>query len=125
MRDQKFTRAGVFTYSYEADTPSARIPDHIDDAVKEARRERLMTVQQANAFAYNEAQVGRTTTVLLDVPVEGERDVWIGRTTADAPDVDGAVFVTGKHLKAGRFVPTEIVATRDYDLIGAAAGKAR
>jgi ribosomal protein S12 methylthiotransferase len=125
VRDQKFTRAGVFTYSYEADTPSARLPDHLSEEVKEFRRERLMTVQQANAFAYNEAQVGRTTDVLLDLPVEGERDVWIGRTTADAPDVDGVVFVTGKHLKAGRIVPTEIVATRDYDLIGAAAGKPR
>lgn len=125
VRDQKFTRAGVFTYSYEADTPSAKLPDHVPDDVKESRRERLMTVQQANAFAYNEAQVGTTTDVLLDVPVEGERDVWIGRTKADAPDVDGVVFVTGKHLKAGRIVPTEIVTTRDYDLIGAAAGKPR
>jgi ribosomal protein S12 methylthiotransferase len=125
VRDRKFARAGVFTYSYEGDTPSAKIPDHIDEATKEDRRERLMGVQQANAFAYNESQVGRTLDVLLDVPVEGERDVWIGRTTADAPDVDGAVFVTGKKLKAGQFVPTEIVASREYDLIGVPTGKAR
>jgi ribosomal protein S12 methylthiotransferase len=125
VRDRKFARAGVFTYSFEGDTPSAKIPDHIDEATKEDRRERLMGVQQANAFAYNESQVGRTLDVLLDVPVEGERDVWIGRTTADAPDVDGAVFVTGKKLKAGQFVPTEIVASREYDLIGVPTGKAR
>jgi len=123
VAEQKFTRAGVFTYSYEGDTPSARLPDHLDEAVKESRRERLMTIQQANAFAYNESQIGKRCDVLLDVPVEGERDVWIGRTTADAPDVDGVVFVTGKHLKAGKFVPTEIVAAREYDLIGAACGK--
>lgn len=122
---QKFTRAGVFTYSYESDTPSARLPDHVDDATKEARREQLMLIQQVNAFAYNDGQVGKKVDVLLDVPVEGERDVWIGRTTADAPDVDGAVFVTGKHLKAGKIVPTEIVAAREYDLIGAACGKPR
>lgn len=125
VRDQKFARAGVFTYSFEADTPSAKLPDHCDEAVKEDRRERLMAVQQANAFAYNEKQIGRKVDVLLDMPVEGERDVWIGRTTADAPDVDGIVFVTGKHLKAGKFVETEIVAVQNYDLIGAACGKPR
>lgn len=125
VAEQKFARAGVFTYSYEENTPSSKLPDHLDQATKEARRERLMAVQQANALEYNEAQVGRTLDVMLDVPVEGERDVWIGRTAADAPDVDGAVFVTGKKLKAGQIVPTEIVAAREYDLIGVPAGKAR
>ena len=68
---QRFQHAGVFTYSYEADTPSAKLPDHIDDAVKEARRERVMAAQQEVAFAYNESQVGKTLDVLLDMPVEG------------------------------------------------------
>jgi ribosomal protein S12 methylthiotransferase len=125
VQKHRFQHVGVFTYSYEADTPSAKLPDHVDDAVKEARRERVMAAQQEVAWAYNESLIGKKLDVLLDMPVEGERDVWIGRTYADAPDVDGVVYVTGKKLKAGQFVKTEIVAARGYDLIGAAAGKGR
>jgi ribosomal protein S12 methylthiotransferase len=125
VRCEKFERMGVFTYSYEADTPSARIPGHLPDEVKQARCDRLMAVQQENAFAWNEAQVGKRFDVLLDAPVPGEKNAWLGRSYADAPDVDGVVFVTGKKLKAGKIVPVEIVATNAYDLVGVAVDKPR
>lgn len=84
-----------------------------------------MEVQQAHAFAWNEAQLGKVINVILDQPVEGEKNVWIGRSQADAPDVDGLVFVTGDRikLKAGDIVPVEIVAMQDYDLVGLAADR--
>ncbi len=125
VRQQKFERMGVFTYSYEADTPSARIPGHLPDEVKQARCDRLMAVQQENAFAWNQAQVGKRFDVLLDAPVPGEKNAWVGRSYADAPDVDGVVFVTGKKLKAGQIVPAEIVATNEYDLVGVAVDRPR
>lgn len=125
VREQKFRHAGVFTYSYEADTPSAKLPDHIDEETKNGRRERVMAAQQEVVLQYTKSQIGKKLDVLLDIPVEGQRDAWVGRSYADAPDVDGVVFVTGKKLKAGQFVPTEIVTSQGYDLIGAAAGKPR
>jgi ribosomal protein S12 methylthiotransferase len=125
VRQQRFERLGVFTYSFEPDTPAARLPDHLSEEVKEARRAELMAAQQCVAFEWNEARVGQRLEVLLDVPVPGERDVWIGRTFADAPDVDSVVYVTGKKLRAGQFVPCEVVATQDYDLVAAAVGKGR
>ncbi|MCE9604098.1 MAG: 30S ribosomal protein S12 methylthiotransferase RimO [Planctomycetia bacterium] len=125
IREQKFRHAGVFTYSYEVDTPSAKLPGQIEEDVKNARRDRVMAAQQEVVLNYTKSQVGKRLDVLLDVPVEGERDAWIGRSFADAPDVDGVVFVTGKKLKAGQFVSTEIVASQGYDLIGAAAAKPR
>jgi ribosomal protein S12 methylthiotransferase len=125
VRREKFERMGVFTYSYEADTPSAKIPGHHPEEVKETRRERLMAIQQENAFAWNAAQVGKRFDVLLDAPVPGEKNAWLGRGYADAPDVDGVVFVTGKKLKVGQLVPVEIVATSDYDLVGVAVGPSR
>jgi ribosomal protein S12 methylthiotransferase len=115
----------VFTYSFEPDTPAARLPDHLDESVQNARRDRLMAVQQEIAFAWNTAHVGRRLDVLLDVPVPGEKNAWIGRSYADAPDVDGAVYVTGKKLRPGQIVPCEIVATKEYDLVGAAVGSPR
>jgi len=123
----RFERMGVFTYSLEPDTPAAQLPHHVAPEVMEARREQLMQMQQRIVFARNESQIGRTIDAILDQPVEGEKNVWLGRTAADAPDVDGLVFVTGDQhrLRAGDIVPVEIVATQEYDLIGVAAGKPR
>jgi ribosomal protein S12 methylthiotransferase len=127
VQRHKFERMGVFTYSFEPDTPAANLPDHVPAEVMESRRERLMEVQQEIAFAALQQQVGRTLDVILDQPVEGEKNIWIGRSQADAPDVDGLVFVTGDHykLRAGDIVPCEIVATQEYDLVAVAAGKPR
>ena len=126
-REQRFERAGVFTYSLEPGTPAVNLEEHLPEEVKDARRDQLMEVQQEIAFAYNAAQLGRTIDVILDQPVAGEKNVWVGRSHADAPDVDGLVFVTGdkQKLRSGQIVPTEIVTVQDYDLVGLAVGKPR
>ena len=120
VQQQRFERLGVFTYSYETSTPSAQLPGHLDERIKEERRARLMQVQQDNAFAWNANQIGRQMDVILDAAVPDQPQAWIGRSYADAPDVDGLVWVTGEDLALGDIVPTEIVATKDYDLIAAA-----
>ena len=97
----------------------------LSEEVKQARRGRLMEVQQEIAFAYNEAQVGRRLEVLIDRDIPGEKDALIGRSPADAPDVDGVVYVTGRDLAPGQLVDCEIVTTRGYDLIGAAVSEPR
>ncbi|TWT67596.1 Ribosomal protein S12 methylthiotransferase RimO [Posidoniimonas polymericola] len=125
VRDAKFERLGVFTYSNEPDTPAARLPDHVLEEVMQQRQARLMQAQQEVAFAWGDQQVGTQQEVLIDAPLPGEQGVWLGRTSADAPDVDCAVFVTGEGLKPGDLVPCEIVARSDYDLVGVAVGDAR
>ncbi len=124
-RQQRFERLGVFTYSFEPDTPAARLDGHLSEEVKAERRDRLMAVQQEIAFAWNEAQQGRRLEVLVDRAVPGEKNAWIGRSYADAPDVDGAVYVTGHGLRPGKLVDCEIVASSEYDLVGVAIGKPR
>src|SRR4029453_1945123 len=94
VEKHRFERMGVFTYSLEPDTPAAKLPDHVPADVMEVRRERLMQVQQEIAFSALQRQGGHTPDVILDQPVPGEKNVWIGRGSADAPDVDGLVFVT-------------------------------
>ena len=126
VAEQRFERLGVFTYSLEPGTPAVSLPNQIEDAVKERRRERLMKVQQQVAFEWNAAQVGTTQDMILDLPVEGQPGVFVGRTIADAPDVDGIVYVTGDESHAlGQIVPCEVVATEGYDLIAAAIGPGR
>jgi ribosomal protein S12 methylthiotransferase len=128
VEEQRFERAGVFTYSFEPDTPAANLPDHVSEDVKQARLERLMAIQQQIAFEWNERQVGKTVDVILDQRVPEEKNVWVGRSFADAPDVDGLVFVTGdkkQKLTAGQIVSVEIVAAQGYDLVGVATKAAR
>ena len=125
VRQQQFERLGVFTYSFEPDTPAAKLPDQVPEPVMEERRSRLMAEQQNMAFAWNDAQLGRQFDVLIDSQVPGEQTAWIGRSYADAPDVDGVVYVTGDHLSVGSMVRCEIVAKRDYDLIGVAVSQPR
>ena len=84
-----------------------------------------MEVQQQVAFEWNEAQVGRQVDVLIDSAVPDQENAWVGRSYADAPDVDGVVYVTGEELSVGAIVPCEIVARAGYDLAAAAIGDAR
>jgi ribosomal protein S12 methylthiotransferase len=124
----RFERLGVFAYSIESDTPAAKLTDHLPERVKKERRNRLMAVQQQNAFEWCEEQVGSKLDVLIDKVVDESKNVWLGRTFADAPDVDSTVFVTGepgKELHAGALVECEIVTYKDYDLVGVATGVPR
>jgi ribosomal protein S12 methylthiotransferase len=124
-RTQRFERVGVFTYSLESDTPAAKLPDHLPEEIKQARRERLMAVQQEIAFEWNRRQIGRQYDVLIDRAVPGEKHAWIGRGYFDAPDVDAAVYVTARKLRPSQIVRCEIVATSDYDLVGVAVDTPR
>ena len=123
----KFERMGVFTYSLEPDTPAAKLPDHVDEATMNDRRDRLMAVQQEIMFAHNEKQVGTTIDVIIDNPVADQPGAWVGRSKGDAPDVDGIVIVTeGEHpIKMGSIVQCEVVTFQGYDLIAVATGKPR
>lgn len=124
IKDQAFERLGVFTYSYEPNTPSAQIPDHLPEKVKQQRRDILMQTQRDIMRVGNEQKLGTQLQVILDSPVPEEDNVWIGRTTADAPEVDSHVYVTGNQvpLKTGKIVTCEIVGIQDYDLIAVAIG---
>jgi len=124
----RFERLGVFTYSFEADTPSAKLDGHLPEEEKAARRDELMALQQRIAHEHAARQVGRTLDVIVDGP-SGERDdVWIGRSKGDAPEIDCAVYVTAQRgggvtprPLTGRILPVEIVAAAGYDLAGVPA----
>jgi ribosomal protein S12 methylthiotransferase len=121
----RFERLGVFSYSIEPDTPAAKLSDHLPERIKKERRNRLMAIQQANAFAWCEEQVGKRMEILIDKAIDEAENAWVGRSFADAPDVDSSVFITGDKeltLRPGCMVECEIVSYKDYDLVGAAIG---
>lgn len=117
VRRWKFERLGTFAFCKEPGTAAAELDGHLPEEVKHARRDRLMAVQQEIAFAWNASQVGRQLDVMIDRCISFEENAYVGRSYADAPEVDGQVYVTGEDLVPGQVAPCEVVATRNYDLI--------
>ncbi len=118
VEEVRFDRLGVFPYSEEEDTPAAVMPDQILQVVKEQRRDRLMQLQQQIVFQQGEARVGTRMSVMIEGEIP-EEDVYIGRSYADAPSVDGTVFVhSNQTLLAGDFADIVITSSLEYDLIG-------
>jgi ribosomal protein S12 methylthiotransferase len=75
-----------------------------------------MEIQQDIAFKFGESLVGYELDAMIDSKIE--EGVFEGRTYADAPEIDGTIYVTGDELEVGQMVPVEIVESRDYDLVG-------
>jgi ribosomal protein S12 methylthiotransferase len=113
----RFERLGVFPYSFEGDTPAAKLAGHLPQAVTLERRDRVMATQQPVAFEFNQTLAGKTLDVIIDSPAPEERHLWMGRSYADAPDVDGITWVRGAELHAGDLVSCKIVAAEGYDLV--------
>ena len=79
-------------------------------------------------FLCRSPEPARRCRIILDRSVDPENNVWVGRSYADAPDVDALVYVTGEEdvpLAAGLIVPCEVVTFQDYDLVAAAVGNPR
>ena len=142
IRETKFERLGVFAYSKEDGTRAGAMAGQLSDKVKQKRRELAMAAQHKVAVAVSESFVGREIKVL----VEGEANAkqlqganvsswehgliretdkhtsqmkghyFVGRGEADAPDIDGRVYVRGK-LPVGEFAKVKIIGHTDYDLI--------
>ena len=118
IQDARFQRLGCFAFSPEEDTPAYAMPDQIEDEVKFRRRDIVMEEQARISDAYNEAQVGKTVTVLVE-SFDRYAECWFGRTEGDAPDIDGKVFFTAtRPVQPGDMVEVHITDTMDWDLIG-------
>ena len=125
VKDLRFDRLGVFTYSAEEDTPAADMPEQISERLKKTRRTRIMKLQQEIAFETAEDMIGRTVRAVIegritDKDPEDDGDTYVGRTYKDAPDIDGYVLIGGVNheLISGDFVNVKITGSHDYDLIG-------
>ena len=116
VQRHQFDHVGVFTFSAEEGTAAYDLPNRIDQATMDARREEIMFEQQDISFRRNQAQVGKTVDVLIEQenPSTGEL---IGRSARFAPDVDGLVYAKGS-ATLGQIVPVAIEAADTYDLFG-------
>ena len=116
VRETKFDRVGVFTYSHEEDTNAFGLPDDIPADVKQQRAADIMEIQQDISLKLNQLKVDRTFNVLID-SLEG--DFYIGRTEFDSPEVDNEVLISDTtKLKIGEFYNVKITEADAFDLYG-------
>ena len=126
LQEAKFERLGAFTYSPEEGSAAFRYPDQVPSALRQERFDRLMRVQQTIAAEHNARMVGRTIEALIDEADPNEPGQFLGRTSADCPEVDGVVYVRSERpLRPGDYVPVTVTDSLEYDLIGTASTKSQ
>lgn len=118
VAEQQFDRVGCFKYSPEESTPGGRMADQIDEETKERRHNALMEVQQNISREKHAAFIGRTVDVLVEGLSE-ETDLLLqGRTSQQAPEIDGVVLINDGQANIGDIVKVRITESMEYDLIG-------
>ena len=116
VRETRFGRMGAFMFSPEEGTMAAQMPDQIDEAVKQARYDALITLQHRISLEQNRARVGTTCRVLVEKK-RGNR--YVGRSESEAPETDGCIYFGSEEpCEIGSFVDVRITGARAYDLMG-------
>lgn len=120
VKESKFDRLGVFTYSAEEDTAAYKLKDDVPEDVKQDRADRIMALQQEISLELNKAKKDKIFKTIID---RKEGDYFIGRTEFDSPEVDNEVLITSdKELKTGEFYNVKINKTDYFDLYGEVSG---
>jgi ribosomal protein S12 methylthiotransferase len=122
MREARIDRAGCFAYSPVEGASANDLPDALPDEVREERRARFMAVAEEVSAAKLRERIGATMQVLVDSAPALGRKGGVGRSYADAPEIDGTVKLlppekASKTLKVGEFTRARIVAAEGHDLI--------
>ncbi len=116
LREYPFDRVGAFAFSPEEDTPASLMQEQLPEDVKQERLNALMAQQQGISRARNAARVGSIVTVLVE---NTNADMTRGRSYAEAPEVDGSIFLPAKpHHKAGQYLRVKLTRAHNYDIFG-------
>jgi ribosomal protein S12 methylthiotransferase len=116
IRDIKFERLGVFTYSPEEGTHAFSLPNNVSLAEKNKRKEILLEAQRDISFSNNAKKIGSEMKVLVD---DEDESYFFGRSEFDAPEIDNTVLIkknANKKIKIGEFIRVKIIDSSDYDL---------
>ena len=118
VREFRFDRLGVFTYSKEEGTPAARMKGQIRKNIKLKRQKTILELQNSISKEINAKRIGKVYKAIVD-GIADDGIFYYGRTYAEAPEIDGTVYFTSPEpLETGCFVETRILNSEDYDLIG-------
>ena len=117
LKEARLDRVGAFTYSEIEGAAANDLPNPVPDAIKQQRYERLMALQQQISAEKLAEKVGKTLKVLVD-EIDEEENIAICRSYADAPEIDGHVYVDNidASVKVGEFLTVTIDEANEYDL---------
>jgi ribosomal protein S12 methylthiotransferase len=118
VEQTQFDRMGVFCYSKEEGTPAAEMPEQVTERVKRERYRKLMRSQARLSFRHNRTLIGTTEQVIVEGYSEETELLLKGRSSRQAPDIDGQVYITSGTANVGDIVSLRITDSSDYDLIG-------
>ncbi len=118
LREAKLNRVGCFAYSAVEGAEANQLANPIPEDEKEHRVERFMQVQADISAEKLSARIGQRMTVLTDDVGDNEEDFTLARSYADAPEIDGVVFIEGERLESGQFAEVEITHSSEHDLWG-------
>jgi ribosomal protein S12 methylthiotransferase len=121
VREQQFDRVGVFTYSREENTAAYDLADQVPEAVKRRRRAELMEVAAEISLDKNRGFIGREIEVMVEGAAPGRATRLRARTSAQAPEIDGMVLLSGE-AEPGEIVRARIERASTYDLHGRITG---
>ena len=113
--EERFERLGVFPYSHEEGTTAFDLGNPVPEEVKQERLSRIMELQRGISEARNQRLIGKTMKVLIDREDQG---MFVGRTEADAPEIDNEVYCRGEGARCGEFSQVVISDAVEYDLYG-------
>jgi ribosomal protein S12 methylthiotransferase len=123
LTEAELDRVGCFAYSPVEGARANALPDAVPEALREERRARFMAHQEKISRKRLQSKVGREIDVLVDRLAENKKHerIAVGRSKADAPEIDGLVYVTGidKKTQSGDFLRARVVAAEEHDLIAA------
>ncbi len=117
IAEYKPEHVGVFAYSKEDGTPSAKLKGHLSKRVKAERVEAIGELHLKNRMEHNKSILGKTLEVLYE-DIDYDRNMFAGRTEYDAPDIDTKVFFTADFVEAGEYYKVKITGYDGYDLLG-------
>ncbi len=116
VEESRFDKVGIFPYSREENTRAYDLKPQVPSRTKQDRWDRLFLLQQKISLEKNKSKLGKKVKVLVEG--KSERNRFLGRSQAEAPEVDGLIYIKGEKLKVGDFVKVKITKALDYDLIG-------
>ncbi len=122
VKETKFDRLGVFTYSREEGTPAASLKGQVSEKIKMDRYHKIMAAQKLISRRKQKDLLGSRAMVLVQRPGRTGGVLWEGRTQGQAPEVDGVTFLTKGDARPGEMVEALITETTAYDLYGRIIG---
>lgn len=118
IKEMKFERLGVFSYSREEDTPAFDLAEQVTEKIAEKRKEEIMMLQQMISEDFLANLIGKKIKVIIDRIGEEKEFPFEGRSYFDAPEIDGTVFIEEGETEIGDIVNVMILDSWEYDLVG-------